>query len=95
MCELALRGVIKRSFCKHPELFLAGQAPSQPGILADEGLFPRISQPGKHAGWDAVALSLEPHTLESYQCETGESKISRPTIGTPTALSNLAGVGSH
>jgi hypothetical protein len=30
MCELALRGVIKRSFHKHPELSVAGQAPSQP-----------------------------------------------------------------
>ena len=65
MCELALRGVIKRSFYKHPELSPAGQTPSQPGIRAEEGLFPWISQPGKHAGWDAMALRLETHTLEN------------------------------
>jgi hypothetical protein len=67
MCELVLRGVIKCSFYKDPELIPAGQAPSQPGIRADEGLFPRISQPVKHAGWDAVVLRQEPHTLETYQ----------------------------
>jgi len=67
MCELALTGVIKRSFYKHPELSPAGQAPSQPGIRADEGLFPQIFQHGKHAGWDEMALRLDPHTLETYQ----------------------------
>jgi hypothetical protein len=67
MCELALKGVIKRSFYKHPELSPAAQAPSQPGLQADEGLFPRIFQLGKHAGWDGMAAGLEPRNLETYQ----------------------------
>ena len=37
---------------KLPERVFAGQA--------DEGPVPWISQPGKHAGWDAVALRSEP-----------------------------------
>ena len=44
--------------------FFAGQAPSQPEPQADEVLFPWISQPGKHAGWDAVALKSDPHSLK-------------------------------
>ena len=40
---------------KYPELFPAGRAPSQPEPRADERAFLRISQTGKHAGWNPVA----------------------------------------
>jgi hypothetical protein len=49
---------------KHPELFSAGQAPSQPKPQADELPFPWISQPGKHAGLYAEALKPESHSLK-------------------------------
>ena len=52
---------------KHPELS-SGQAPSPPSPRADEGLFPRISQPSKHVDWDLMTQKPKFHPLNlSYQ----------------------------